>query len=164
MQNPYDVSSADQDLYSKLPSSRKFSLRAAFLGAAVGIAGPAYFGTVISNVSLRVLLAQGQSVAEAYAQIGKFDLSLPFTLSMICDVFFAIACGYVSASLGNGRHLIQGLTSSLIVCSFILVMLINPSGNTSPYWYIWAGVGISIIGGIAGAYAYQRKAKLVDLQ
>ena len=158
MPSPFDVSKVVQKLDPNQVEPHQFSWRGALLGAAVGIAGPAYIGTLITNVTVRLLLAQGYSAAEAYAYIGEITLSLPAILMLISGILFALLGGFVSASFAPNRSLAQGLSAGLIVLSFMLIMLIGPSSNPGPLWSMLLEYCIAVLGSIGGAYAYARRA------
>ena len=67
----------------------EFSARAALLGAAVGIAGSAYAGTLLSNVALWFYLQQGASIEEAYARLAELNLPPYIFIGLVSDIFFA---------------------------------------------------------------------------
>lgn len=58
---------------------------------------------------MRVMMANGHSLQEAYAYIGQYALTVPMLLGLASSVFFAVACGWVSAAYGRGLAIYQGL-------------------------------------------------------
>lgn len=134
-----------------------FSWRAALLGAAVGIAGPSYFGTLLGNVMLRVLLDRGHSLQEAYAFLFQYNLSLPVVVNLVADVFFSLACGWVSAAYGRGAPIAQGVVAGLLTVSFTVIMFLSPADGAMPLLFRTISLGVPVLGSIAGAYAFSRK-------
>jgi len=145
-----DLTPADQDPQAHL------TWHAALLGAAVGIAGPAYTGTLTSNVATRVMLANGHTLQEVNAYLGQYAFTLPMVLGFISCIFFALACGWVSAAYGRGSAVSQGLAAGLLSVSFSIVMLLNPAESPNPV-YLAAGLMIQVLGSVAGAWAFKRK-------
>lgn len=145
-----DLTPAGQDPHTSL------TWHAALMGAAVGIAGPAYTGTLTSNVAMRVMLANGHTLQEVYAYVGQYAFTLPMVLGFISSIVFALACGWVSAAYGRGSALSQGLAAGLLAVSFSLVMLLNPAESPNPV-YLAAGLLIQVLGSVAGALAFKRK-------
>jgi len=96
-----------------------FCWASAFLGAAVGIAGPSVFGTLFSNVILWLFISQGRSAQEAYAYIVQYSLSAPMAINFVADVCFALACGWVSVAYGRGARLSQGVVAGLLTVLFL---------------------------------------------
>jgi hypothetical protein len=145
---------------SKLQSSlapNGFCWHSSLLGAAVGIAGPSYFGTLFSNVMLRVLLGQGRTIQEAYAYLSQYNLSFPVIANLLADVCFALACGWISAAYGRGASIAQGIVAGLLCTSFPIIMLINPTSGEMPIMFRAASLAIPLLGSILGAYAYKWK-------
>ncbi len=134
-----------------------FCWASAFLGAAVGIAGPAVFGTLFSNVILRLFISQGRSVQDAYAYIFQYSLSVPMAINFVADVCFALACGWVSVAYGRGARLSQGVVAGLLTILFPIVMFLNPVGSQMPILFVALALGIPVIGSIVGAYLFSRK-------
>lgn len=137
--------------------STVFSWRAAFLGAAVGMAGPSYFGTLFSNVTLWILLGQGRSTQEAYAYLFQFNLTLPVVAHIAAGVCFSLACGWVAAAYGRGAHISQGIVAGLLTVSFSIIMMLSPTGGSMPLWFRAIALGIPVLGSVVGAYFYARK-------
>lgn len=135
-----------------------FSWNAALLGAAVGIAGPSYVGTLVGNVMLRVLLSRGHSLQEAYAFVFQYSLSLPVVVHLVAEVFFSLACGWVSAAYGRGAPIAQGVLAGLLTVSFTVIMLLSPADGAMPLLFRAISLGVPVLGSIAGAYAFTRKA------
>ena len=158
MRLDFEVSAATPNIDPKMSEPSSFSWSAALLGAAVGIAGPAYSGTLLGNVVLWIYLGQGRSVQEAYAYIGQYSLTLPMAFGFVTGVGFAITSGWVSAAYGRGASLLQGLAAGFFAASFSAIMLLNPSSDSIPYWYKAASLVFPILGSVVGAYAYARKA------
>ncbi len=135
------------------------SWRAALLGAAVGIAGPSYTGTLQFNLVLRSLLANGWSQPDAYAYLARYEFNLYTGLGLFLEFAFAILCGIVSAAYGQGKAVVQGLAAGVLASSFSVVMLLGPDPDTRPMLARLAGFGIPILGSLLGAqYFSQRKA------
>jgi hypothetical protein len=137
--------------------SNSFSWRSAFLGAAVGIAGPAYFGTLFSNVTLWIMIRQGYSMQEAYAYIGQYSLSFPLVANLVADVCFAMVCGLVSVAYGRGTALSQGLVAGLLAVTFPIIMFLSPGSTGVPLLFKAVALGVPVLGSIVGAYIYVRK-------
>lgn len=134
-----------------------FCWASAFLGAAVGIAGPSVFGTLFGNVILWLFISQGRSVQEAYAYIGQYSLSAPMAINLVADVCFALACGWVSVAYGRGARLSQGVVAGLLTVLFPIVMFLNPVGNQMPMLFVAIALGVPVIGSVVGAYLFSRK-------
>ena len=158
MRNPFEVSAATPGVDHRMGEPSSFSWRAALLGAAVGIAGPAYSGTLLSNVVQWIYLRQGRSVQEAYAYIGQYSFTLPMSIGVAAAIGFAIASGWVAAAYGRGASLLQGLAAGVLAASFPVIMLLNPSTYSIPYWYRAGSLVLPILGSVLGAYAFARKA------
>lgn len=137
--------------------TNSLSWRSAFLGAAVGIAGPSYFGTLFSNVTLQVMLGQGCSIQEAYAYIGQYSLSFPLAANLVADICFALACGWVSAAYGRGSPFSQGVAAGLLAATFPIVMFLSPGNPEVPPLFKALALGVPVLGSIVGAYVYARK-------
>ena len=145
------------DLTPAPPGPRaRLTWHAALLGAAVGIAGPNYTGTLTYNVTTRVMLANGHTQQEVNAYLGQYAFTLPMVLGYISLIFFALACGWVSAAYGRGSAAFQGLAAGLLAVSFSMVMLLNPAESPNPV-YMAAGLMIQVLGSVAGAWAFKRK-------
>lgn len=130
---------------------------AALLGAAVGVSGPAYFGTVITNATLWILTSQGRSVRDAYAYIGQFNVTAPTVLNFIAEAICAFGCGWVSTAYGRGLAITQGVTAGLLATSFYIIMLANPSTPTMPLAFTATPLVITILGSVLGAWMFSRK-------
>ncbi|WP_058935606.1 hypothetical protein [Roseateles depolymerans] len=140
------------------PTSRLqtgFTWHAAFVGAAVGIAGPAYTGTLTSNVTTWLMVANGRSLQEVYAYLGQYAFTLPMVLGFFSSVLFALACGWVSAAYGRGSAISQGFVAGILAASFEVVMLLNPTSSPNPA-YVVGGLLIQVFGSVAGAWVFRR--------
>lgn len=133
-----------------------FSWRSTLLGAAVAIAGPAYFGTLFSNVTLWVLIGRGISIQDAYAYLFQYTSSFPVVANLIADVCFSLLGGWVSAAHGGGAPISQGVAAGLLAASFVLIMLFSPTGGSMPILFRVAALAVPVLGGFAGAYVYTR--------
>ena len=133
------------------------SWSAALLGAAVGVSGPAYFGTLITNATLWVLTGQGRSVRDAYAYIGQFSITVPTALMLVAEAICAFGCGWVSASYGRGRAITQGVAAGLLAMSFHIVMLANPSTPTMPLVFTATPLVITMVGSVLGSWMFSRR-------
>jgi hypothetical protein len=157
MDSRFEVSDAVRNLDPDRIDRDRFSWRAALLGAAVGVGGQAYSGTLIGNLSLWVMLSLGVSLKDAYAQIYSYTLTPTFVLSFVLDVFVVLACGHVAASFARSRPYQHGLMAGLMTASFSVVMLMGPAPASRPAWYTWLVLILPIVGGAAGAYLHARK-------
>ena len=142
-----------------LGSPQGVDWRAAFVGAAVGIAGPAYFGTLITNASLRLLLAQGRSVQEAYAYLDRFELSAPMILELAAFLACMLACGWISAAYARRASNLQGLIAGSLAATFPLVMSFNPISQGTPPWYMTVQIALPLVASFVGAYLFKRMAQ-----
>ena len=158
MRNHFEVSAATPGVDPKKSEPSSFSWSAVLLGAAVGIAGPAFSGTLLSNVVQWVFLSQGRSVQEAYAYIGQYSFTLPMSIGLAAEVGFAVTCGWVAAAYGRGASLLQGLAAGLLAASFPVIMLLNPSSYSIPSWYRATMLALPVLGSVVGAYTFARKA------
>lgn len=156
MQNEIDDPVRSTVGSNKSPS-REFSWRAAFLGASVGIAGPAYFGTLAANLTLWVWIAQGQTLQAAYAQLFQYKFTFVVVMHLVADACFAFASGWVSAAYGRGAALVQGVAAGLLSASFPLVMWLSPNPGEMPLLFRALSLGIPILGGVVGGLAHARK-------
>lgn len=157
MQDNLEAPSAPHTSGSSPGPLNRFSWRAALLGAAVGIAGPSYFGTLFSNVTLWVLLGRGSSMQDAYAYLFQYNLSFPVVAHLVADIFFSVASGWVSAAYSRGASISQGVATGLIVTSFPIIMLLSPTGGSMPAFFRVLVLAVPVLGSIAGAYAYSRR-------
>jgi hypothetical protein len=132
--------------------------RSLLLGSAVGVAGPAYFGTLFGNLTMWALVREGHSVQEAYAYLFQFNFSFPVIANFVVEVCCAVACGWVAASYGSGHKLVQGLAAGLLTASFPLIMLMSPAAGPMPLAFRVMSLAIPIVGSTLGAYAAARKA------
>jgi hypothetical protein len=144
-------------LDSNIGQSKSFSWRSAFLGASVGIAGPAYFGTLFSNVTLWIMTRRGYSIQDAYAYIGQYSLSFPLVVNLVADVCFALLCGYVSVAYGRGKAFSQGIAAGFLTVTFPIIMFLSPGSSEVPLIFKAASLGAPVLGSIVGAYLYVRK-------
>lgn len=133
--------------------------RAAFVGAAVGIAGPAYFGTLVTNAGLRILIAQGRSVQEAYAYLSRFELSAPMILELAAFLACTLACGWVSAAYARRTSNLQGLIAGGLAATFPLVMSFNPVSQGAPSWYMMVQIALPLAAGFVGAILFKRMSR-----
>jgi hypothetical protein len=159
MQNNFEAPKAALGDGPELNNPDRFSWRAAFLGAAVGIAGPAYSGTLLSAVTLQISLAQGMSAQQAYALLGQSSLSLPAVISVLANTCFALTSGWVSAAYGRGTPVLQGVATALLAATFPILMFLNSSSAEMSGLSLVTHFGIPVLGSIVGAYLYSRKAR-----
>lgn len=157
MRNKFEAPSTalGEDGTQQRPGS--VSWRPALLGAAVGVSGPAYVGTLIVNATLWVLTSRGLSVRDAYAYVGQFGATVPSVLNIVAEALFALGCGWVSAAYGKGQAIPQGIAAGLITTSFYLVMLANPTTPTPPLVVMVTPPAITMIGSVVGAWMFSRK-------
>jgi hypothetical protein len=151
MQNRFKAPRAPLD--ADVNPSSVINWRSALLGAAVGVSGCAYFGTLTTNVALWVHVGQGRSVQEAYAHMGQFTTMLQLFL----DAIFAFAGGWVSASHARERPVAQGTSAGLLAATFPLIMLASPAGQETPLLYCTSLLLISVFGSIVGGLVYSRR-------
>ena len=131
--------------------------RSALLGAAVGVSGPAYFGTLITDATLWVFTGQGRSVREAYAYIGQYSVTVPAVLNFVAEALCAFGCGWVSAAYGKGRAMTQGLAAGLLATSFYLVMLASPETPTMSFVLAAVPLLVTMLGSVIGAWVFSRR-------
>lgn len=94
---------------------------------------------------------------EAYAYIFQFSLSLPVLAHLAAGIFFAIACGWVSAAYGRGATMLQGISAGLLAVSFPIIMMLSPTGGEMPLLFRAISLCIPVFGSVAGAFVYARK-------
>jgi len=157
MRNNFEVSTAASTTGLGNSQPGRFSWRSAILGAAIGIAGPAYFGTLFGNLTLRLLLSQGNSIQEAYAYLCRYSFTLPVVVNLAADLCFAIACGAVSVAYGRGAVISQGVAAGLFSVSFPIVMFLSPTDAAMPFLFQAISLAVPVFGSVVGAYAYARK-------
>lgn len=157
MDSRFEVSDAVRELDPDRIDLDRFGWRAALLGAAVGVGGQTYGGTLLANSSIWIMLAQGRSVKEAYAQLYSFAPSPYLALSLVLLALVLVLSGHVAASLARSRPYLHGLVAGLMTSSFYVVMTVNPSGMVIPAWYGWMSLTLPIAAGLAGAHLYARK-------
>ena len=157
MRNKFEIPAAPlaAELGERPPNAPGW--RGTFLGAAVGIAGPSYFGTLFSNVTLWVLIKQGRSTQEAYAYLFQFNWSFPVVANLAADIFFSVACGWVAAAYGRGVPILQGVTAGLLTVSFPVIMLMSPAAGPMPLLFRAMALAIPVLGSVVGAYAFSRR-------
>ena len=109
----------------------------------------------MNNVSARVMMANGYSLQEAYAYLGQYAFTLPMLFGFASGIFFALVCGWVSATYGRGPVVSQGLAAGALAASFGVVMLLNPT-DSSPPLFIAVSLVIQVFGSVAGAWASKR--------
>jgi len=127
--------------------------RSALLGAAVFVAGSAYWGTLVGNVSVWVYLREGLSLQEAYAQLWSQGFSVVEVVGLAADVAFALACGWIAMAQGRGSAIVQGALAGLMAVSFPIIMTFGPIGSSEalPLWRVVASLAIPMLGSIIGA-------------
>lgn len=129
---------------------------ALFCGAA-NIGSVAFLSTLLSNIRLRVSMAQGLSLNEAYAAQMSLTISFPLLLSVCIQIAPGVLCGFVSAKYGRGHPLNQASISGLLGTGFYLVMLLNPSSLSYMTLWLWLfGLLAPFLASLAGGYLYQR--------
>ena len=139
------------------PTSRALDWPSALLGAAVGVSGPAYFGTLITSTTMWLLAAQGQSVREIYAYIGQFHFTVPLVLTVAANVLCAIACGSVASASERRHPFSQGVAAGMMSASFPLIMMLSPANQSQPAGYAATELLIPLLGSVLGAFARSRR-------
>jgi hypothetical protein len=139
-----------------------FSWKSALVGGMAAIGGSALLGTLVANTSLRLSLASGLTLEEAYARISSSFTSPVALLSLAVVLLSGFFGGYVSALYGSGRHLSQGLVAGVVASSFFGAMSLGPPDPRSPGWYVALHLGFTLLSSLVGSYIYARRAKPVD--
>jgi len=107
---------------------------------------------------LRLSLAKGLTLEQAYAGFG-YELTSPTEfLSFVVILLSGLFGGYVSALYGNGRHLSQAFVAGAIGLTFFIVMSLGPSNTAPPTWYVLLHLAAVLLSSLAGGYLYARRA------
>jgi nitrate/nitrite transporter NarK len=137
--------------------SREFSWSAALLGGSVAIAGGAFFGTLISVVSVRLLMSRGSTAEQAYVTLASSGFTPLTSLSVLLALLSGVLGGYVAAKYGGERRMLQALVASACPILFTLVMYLSPSSQLGPAWYIVYTFVAPVVTSAIGAALCERR-------
>ena len=142
-------------------ASRQFGWRAALIGGGLLLGGDAFFGTLIFNLQLRLLLALGLSVNQAWAAIWANGVTFSpwWAIALLPQLATACAGGYVSAQYGRGTSWVQGAAAGACGLLFILVMRLNPTSASVPPLIDIISTATPLLGGLAGGLIYARRGR-----
>src|SRR3954467_2663245 len=104
--------------------------RSALLGAAVFVAGSAYSGTLVGNVTVWIYLREGLSLQQAYARLWSQGFSVVEVMALVADVVFALACGWIAMAQRRETAIVQGALAGLMAASFPVIMTFGPIGSS----------------------------------
>jgi hypothetical protein len=121
------------------------------LGAAVSIAGAAFFGTLLVNTVMRLLMAQGATPMEVYAYLASPTLTLAGAISLVYSTVFGFICGRVSTSRTRKRSLAAGTVAGILALSFQGVMALGVTPDPRTAWQVALGILAPLLGSIVGA-------------
>jgi hypothetical protein len=130
----------------------RFSWRAALIGGFVAVGAGAFFGTLITNVSLWLTMAKGVPLDEAYASISLSITSPTELLSLISQALSGFFGGYVAVKYGNGRWFVQAPVAGGVLLLFVLVMYASPVSQAGQVWYIAITTIVPFVACIIGGY------------
>lgn len=128
-----------------------FSWSAALLGGSVAIAGGAFFGTLVATLSVRLLMARGNSAEQAYATLASSGITPLTSLSVLLGFLSGVAGGYVAAKYGGSRRMLQAVVAGACPILFTLVMYLSPSSQPGPPWYVAYTFVAPLLASVIGA-------------
>ncbi len=138
--------------------SPDFSWGAAILGGCVAIAGGAFFGTLVSTVSVRLAMADGLSVEQANSAYMGSGFSLLTIVPLILTLLSEAAGGYVAAMFGRTKAFAHAAGASMLPLLFLAIMWGNPSSQFGPLWYTALSFLSPVLASLAGAYLFTKRA------
>jgi hypothetical protein len=138
---------------------RAFIARASILGGSVAIAGAAFFGTATSIVYVRLQMARGVSAQQAYATLASswYNFDPLVSLSVFLTLLAAGYGGYIAASFGGSRAMLQAAVAGMLPVIFYLVMYLNPESKLGPTWYVAYSLVSPVVASLAGAFFRDRR-------
>lgn len=139
------------------PRQLKFSWAASLLGGCVAIAGAAFFGTLVANLSMFMSMAGGMSAEQANATLMTEGMLLTTMLAPLLSFMAAAAGGYVAARLGSARALAQAAVSSLFPLLFLAVMYFAPGSHFGSPGAFAVAVLAPVVASLAGGYLYAKR-------
>lgn len=136
---------------------RGFGWGAALLGGATAIAGAAFFGTLLANLTVRMAMTNGLSRDQAYASLASSSTSITVLLTLLTIAVPGAVGGYFSAKHGRGHPLVQGGGAGAIALLFVVVMYFNPSSQPGPPWFVAISVITPLASSLLGSLLYRRQ-------
>lgn len=130
---------------------RSIDWKFVFLGAAVGIAGPAWVGTAMFNIATIVMTKQGTTQQDIYAYFVSDSMNLIGMLALVYSTGFAFLCGRVAIMRTGQASGLAGIAAGLIALSFQGVMALNVASDPRLGWQIALGVLVPVLGSAVGA-------------
>jgi hypothetical protein len=142
---------------TEVPTSRRWlKWPAALLGGAVAIAATAFFGTLVTNLALWILIGRGVPLQEAYSELfySTEQIVVGQAVGFLCNA----AGGYAAASLASTRPVTHGLIAGATSLVFVLVTYATPAASSYPVWMaVWNFI-IPLPAAMLGAYVRARHA------
>ena len=138
-------------------SSATFSWWSALVGGAAAIGAMALLGTLVSNAFIWWYMSKGFSPQQANAQMGRGATSPIELMSLAALAFAGVFGGYVSATHGRGRHLVQGLIAGVLSTTFFYAMSLNPVSQPLLSWEGVRYLLVAVFSGLLGGYARARR-------
>jgi len=129
---------------------------AALLGGAVAIAATAFFGTLVSNLALLILMWRDVPFQEAYSELfySTEQIVIGQAVAFLCNA----AGGYAAASLTSPRPVTHGLIAGATSLVFVLVTYATPVASSYPVWMAVWNFMIPLPTAMLGAYVRARRA------
>ena len=129
---------------------------AALLGGAVGIAATAFFGPLVTNLALWILMWRGVPLQEAYSELfySTEQIVIGPAVGFLCNA----AGGYAAAALASTRPVTHGLIAGAISLVFVLVTYATPAASSYPAWMAVWNFMIPLPAAMLGAYVRARRA------
>lgn len=124
--------------------------RYAFLGAAVVIAGTAFMGTAMFNLTSRTMLARGVSQQEVYAYFTSQSLTLAGAFSLVYSATFGFVGGRVATMRTRLRSVPAGLAAGLLGLTFQGAMALGIAPDPRVLWQVLLGVLAPLLGSALG--------------
>ena len=130
--------------------------RYALLGAAVVIAGTAFAGTAMFNLTGRAMLAQGASQQDIYSYFTSPSLTLAGAFGLAYSAGFGFLCGRVATMRTRLSSLPAGLAAGLLGLTFQGVMALGVAPDPRPLWQVALGVLAPLLGSVLGGASRKR--------
>ena len=132
--------------------------RAAFLGGAVAIAASAFFGTLVANITLWVLVLRGVPLEQAYADMWTSISSILIgeAVTILCNA----AGGYAAASLASTRFVVHSFLAGAMNLVFGVIAYATPMPTAAniPFWMVIWNFMVPVPAALLGGYIYARRA------
>jgi hypothetical protein len=137
--------------------SSKLQWRVVLLCGAAIVGGNAFLGTLISNISLWLSVAQGLSVQEAWREM--FDPVSPTGFLSACAQFLT---GFVGGRAAAASAVVALRTHATLAGAigtlFVVVMMVTPLGSFGPVWHAVLSTALPPLSAFIGGHSVARHA------